>query len=273
MRRARPLLGTFVEIDASGLGERQLERAIDAAFTSIARVHRLMSFHDPDSDLSRLNHYAARGPVAVDPWTIAVLRHAKRLFEATSGLFDCAVGYEMMQREMLPRHDFTHVEEGTLAAVHLLPDSKVIFAARTALDLGGIAKGFAVDRATATLRAHGVRETLVNAGGDIRVTGSIPQAIYIRSGGTPASIAPGGNLQNGAIATSTADATVFRSNAPFTANPNMRNAYSVIAPTCLIADALTKVLVQVNDPSHEVLAQFGAVGLITSADPANRVAV
>ena len=98
LRRARPLLGTFVEIDVADADASHAEDAVEAAFAVVAEVHRLMSFHDPESDISRLNRYAAFSPVAVDPWTAKVLHKARVLFEATDGLFDCAVGYEAMQR-------------------------------------------------------------------------------------------------------------------------------------------------------------------------------
>ena len=62
MRRAKPLLGTFVEIAVAGADDG--EAAVEAAFAAVARVHRLMSFHAPDSDLSRLNREAASRPVA-----------------------------------------------------------------------------------------------------------------------------------------------------------------------------------------------------------------
>ena len=77
-----------------------------------------------------------------------------------------------MQRGVLPSRDLEHVERGTFSAVELLPDNRVRFSAGIAIDLGGIAKGFAVDRAIATLRGHGVREAVVNAGGDMRVMGA-----------------------------------------------------------------------------------------------------
>jgi thiamine biosynthesis lipoprotein len=66
MRRARPLLGTFAEVEALGLVEPAPERAVAYAFEAIERVHRLMSFHDPDSDISRLNRHV------VDPGTFQV---------------------------------------------------------------------------------------------------------------------------------------------------------------------------------------------------------
>ncbi|WP_298376574.1 FAD:protein FMN transferase [uncultured Bradyrhizobium sp.] len=267
MRRARPLLGTFVEISAVGLAELALVRAVDAAFAAVARVHRLMSFRDPDSDLSRLNRQAASRPVVVDPWTASVLRRARSLFDATDGLFDCAVGHEAMQRGSLPSQGLGHVRGGTFAAVELMSDDRVRFSANIALDFGGIAKGFAVDRAIGVLRAHGVREALVNAGGDMRVIGETAQPVYIRCPGEDRQIVQAGLLRNAAIATSAAVLTVCKGAAEGTLRSIQPpdSAYSVIAPTCLLADALTKVLVQIGRADVGYFARFGVQAFITSA--------
>jgi len=272
MRRSRPLLGTFVEVEASGLAEPALERAVTRAFDAIERVHRLMSFHDPESDISRLNRHAAFSPVTVDPWTAKVLRKARVLFEATDGLFDCAVGYEAIQRGLLPSQDLRHVERGTFSAVEFLADNRVRFSAPIALDLGGIAKGFAVDRAIAVLRAQGVGEALVNAGGDMRVMGGTAQPVYIRCPGANGHVVQAGLLRNAAIATSSAAATqrkgnVQRLGSPASAtSPAEESAYSVVAPTCLLADALTKVLLQVGNSGTCYFAKFGATAFVTSED-------
>lgn len=269
MRRARPLLGTFVEIEATGLGDPSLERAVNAAFEAVTRVHQLMSFHDPLSDLARLNRYAPFQTVGVDRWTSKVLRRAGMLFDATRGLFDCAVGHELMQRGLLPSEGLAHAESGNFSAVEHLGGNQFRYSAPIAIDLGGIAKGFAVDRAVATLRAHGVREALVNAGGDIRVIGPSARPILIRCPGGEDRVVRAGLLRNAAIATSSAVATVARSDAagPTPAAPNRdRHAYSVVAPTCLLADALTKVLVQLRDPNARFFAAFGVTTFITSDD-------
>jgi thiamine biosynthesis lipoprotein len=274
MRRARPLLGTYVDIEANGRADPVLETAVNAAFEAVARVHRLMSFHDPDSDVARLNRRAACEPVSVDRWTAMVLRQARRIFEATDGLFDCAVGHELMQRGLLPSRDLDQFEPGTFSAVELLPDNRVRFSARIALDLGGIAKGFAVDRAIAALRGHGVREAVVNAGGDIRVIGETARPIHVRCPTDDPCLVPAGLLQNGAVATSSAMATVAKGRARFAGqSASMRSgtsctdrkACSVVAPTCLLADALTKVLVQVGDTHADYFEHFGACAFITSA--------
>ena len=69
IRRCRPLLGTFVEITARGGDERLLARGIEAGFDTVAQVNRLMSFHDPMSDVSRMNREAFPKGVSVHPWT------------------------------------------------------------------------------------------------------------------------------------------------------------------------------------------------------------
>ena len=281
MRRARPLLGTFVEIEADGIAEGALEHAVSAAFAAVDLVHRLMSFHEPDSDLTRLNRSAATEPVAVHPWTAAVLRRARMLFHATDGLFDCAVGHDLARLGLLPAHDFGPGEAGDFSAVEFLPGNRFAFAARIALDLGGIAKGFAIDRAIAVLRAHGVREALVNAGGDMRVMGRTAQPIYIRHPTEPAQLLLAGTLRNGAIATSSPVATLNviegREASALIALPTRtpiveRASYSVVAPTCVVADALTKVLAQLGRPDAPYFERFGASAIIIPASTADRKA-
>ena len=84
VKRARPLLGTLVEISAQGC---EADRAIDLAFRAIERVHRAMSQQESTSDIARLRsgHRAA-----LDRWTQLVLDRAEELRAATDGLFDCA---------------------------------------------------------------------------------------------------------------------------------------------------------------------------------------
>src|ERR1700757_4753018 len=110
LRRARPLLGTFVEITASGTGATDVELAIGAAFDAVERVHRLMSFHDPASDVSRLNREANAGAVAVDPWTFEVLTTAQDLHGRSGGAFDIAVAPVLQRMGLLPA---VESEEGT----------------------------------------------------------------------------------------------------------------------------------------------------------------
>lgn len=72
----------------------------------------------------------------------------------------------------------------------------------SASDLGGIAKGFAVDRATDALRERGVKNAIINAGGDLRVLGDMPHSVHVRHPGAPSKLVCIGELADGALATS-----------------------------------------------------------------------
>ena len=110
--RARPLLGTFVEIRSAGATRAATEQAIDAAFAVIDKIHRLMSFHDPDSDVGRLNREACKRSVAVDPWTYQVLETALVLHRRSHGVFDIAVAPALQRLGLLPCHGW--MSEATL---------------------------------------------------------------------------------------------------------------------------------------------------------------
>src|SRR6266851_4389408 len=91
VRRARPLLGTFVEIEVAGAARSEMDAAVNAAFEAVANVHRLMSFHEADSDVSRLNREAWLRPTKVEAWTYEVLEAAAELHRRSNGVFDIAV--------------------------------------------------------------------------------------------------------------------------------------------------------------------------------------
>lgn len=274
MKRCQPWLGTYVEIRADGLGEDALHAAIDDAFAAIATVHRLMSFHDPDSDLSRLNREAHEAPVAVHPWTAEVIAWALRFHVATEGLFDCAIAPTLVRWQRLPGNTGMAARDepaGSLRDVHLRDDGRVFFAAPLALDLGGIAKGYAVDRAIDVLRAAGVTHAVVNTGGDLRILGELPETVQVRHPADPARLVTLGALADGALATS---ASYFvREDAQDTTacalvDPRTRTAagggrsHTVIADTCVVADALTKPLAICGDPQAPWLDAFHAKGIV-----------
>jgi FAD:protein FMN transferase len=155
--RTQPLLGTFVEIRSAGASRSASERAIDAAFAAIDKIHRLMSFHDPDSDVGRLNRERCKRSISVDPWTYQVLDVAIVLHRRSQGVFDIAVAPALQKFGLLPRHhadaESDLPETATSGAIELLPRHRVRFHHRgMKIDLGGIAKGFAVDRAIDCLR-------------------------------------------------------------------------------------------------------------------------
>ena len=247
-QRARPLLGTVVAIRVDATTP-DANATIDAAFAEIERVHRAMSFHDADSELSWLNREAARAaqPVGARLWR--VLRAALALARASDGRFDPSVAARLVRSRHLPApaHAPDPDPRATWRDIELLPQRRVRFRRALWLDLGGIAKGYAVDRAVAVLRTHGVHAGVVNAGGDLRVFGATEETVLVRDPRDPRQSRPLLQLREGAVATS---AGYFSANAGGTALVDPHTdarlggdaSVSVCAPRAIWADALTKVV-------------------------------
>jgi thiamine biosynthesis lipoprotein len=277
IRRARPLLGTFVEIAAAGQALDAAEAAVEAAFSAVARVHRLMSFHEAGSDVSRLNRGAASGAVRVHDWTYQVLEAARDLHRRSGGVFDICVAPVLQKLGLLPGEAGVFVP-GVRAAddpIRLLPENRVRFAdPRNKIDLGGIAKGFAVDRAVEALLARGIAEGQVNAGGDLRVFGPCSHAVDIRDPRQPDRPLYRIALRDAALASSAGRFDPVRScNAldssvidPATAMPvRAISGATVCAPGCMMADALTKVVMNAGESAAAILEHYGADAMFVSA--------
>src|SRR5262249_6629910 len=143
----RPLLGTFVDIACQGSPDD-----IDRAFAAIEKVHRLMSFHDRQSDVSRMNRDAFHRSVGIDPWTWRVLKSAQEFSRRSDGVFDITVARQLVKWDFLPKADDRFCGGGNWRDIVLEEDCNIRFHRPVIVDLGGIAKGFAVDRAIETLR-------------------------------------------------------------------------------------------------------------------------
>lgn len=277
--RAQPWLGTLVEVRVSAPGDAAADAAITAAFASVARIHRLMSFHESGSELSRINRDARRSAVPVGQDTCKVLVAGLRVSSASDGAFDYTVA------GCLARHGFLPGDEAiprgaSWRDVEIDERNRTVrFHAPLQIDLGGIAKGYAVDRAIAALKNFGVESACVNAGGDLRLFGPVPQAIHIRHPGMPGRLLHACDLARGSIATS---AAYFNAASP--ARPgllpivdpakdapiNDMPSVSVVASSCMIADALTKVVTLRRDDAAPALAAFKAAALVVGTN--NRVA-
>jgi thiamine biosynthesis lipoprotein len=162
-------------IVAYGEDAAALPRSVEAALDEVDRIDRLMSHYRPESPLSEVNREAAHRPVPVDPELLAFLAECLGWSERTEGAFDVTVG-PLMKAWGFFRGEGRLPEGRALAAaregvgfrhLRLDPVRRTVSFARPGveLDLGGIAKGYAVDRATEVLRKHGVHAALVSAGG------------------------------------------------------------------------------------------------------------
>ncbi|HZF15465.1 MAG TPA: FAD:protein FMN transferase [Steroidobacteraceae bacterium] len=244
-QRVRPALGTLVAVEAGAPDDKVAQRALAAAFDAVDQVARLMHPVAVGSDAQQIACAALNRPLTIHPWTWQVLRLARELHTATQGLFDPCLAHAA----------------GRMTALELGDDHTVICRAPAALDLGGIAKGFAVDRAVDALQAHGCRNGVVNAGGDLRVFGDLPQSVLLRT--AAGSVAPL-QLVNAALAVSAPRCeTSPREHRGFyrgTTGESIEGRWvAVTAAEAAIADGLTKCALVCPAPMLEsILESYGA---------------
>jgi thiamine biosynthesis lipoprotein len=177
--RDEAIMGTRCAVELWAEDKPRGEAAIDAVFADMRRVDALMSTYKPDSEISRVNRAAASAPVTITPELFSLLETAQYYSKISSGAFDityASVGYlydyrahvhpdEQAIRAALPGIDYRqlHLDQARRTVSFGRPGMRI--------DLGGIAKGYAVDRGIDILKAHGFGHAMVNAGGDTRVLG------------------------------------------------------------------------------------------------------
>jgi FAD:protein FMN transferase len=239
-----------------------------------------MSFQDNGSDVSRLNREAALAPVSVHPHTFRVLAWAARMAQLSQGLFDASIGSTLVDWGILAPPGAAPLPHGPPASFHdieLGSARQVFFKRPLWIDLGGIAKGYAVDRAVAALHACGVTSACVNAGGDLRIVGPEAERVAIRTSASPVDVLPLVEIRRGALATSCSTISA-RSHAGEQVGCHVsgrtrravdaRTTVSVLAPRCVIADALTKVVLADEAAGAPLLRRFHAVAHVHHPDRA-----
>lgn len=181
-RQARHIMGTIVEIAVAAADRPIADRAMAYGFEALQQVEQRMSIYQPTSELSRINRLAAHTWVHTDADILTVTREALHMSRQSDGALDITIlplmrlwGFVQQAGRIptaaevqatLPLVDYRHVRlDPSRGAIQFARDG-------VALDLGGIAKGFAVDRAVAALLAQGVGHALVNAGGDLFALGA-----------------------------------------------------------------------------------------------------
>ncbi|MBF0272296.1 MAG: FAD:protein FMN transferase [Magnetococcales bacterium] len=178
-------MGTLVSITTWGVPDPQADQAMDRAFDEIGRIEALTSRFIPSSAVSQLNDAQRDQEQSVPEELAKVIAQGVEIGKRSGGVFDIGIGPLSdlwgFSREPPPtappapeavsrwRDTRAHTPE---PAILLTPERRVRLASgAVALDLGGIAKGYAVERAMTVLRQAGVANALINAGGDMRLTG------------------------------------------------------------------------------------------------------
>jgi thiamine biosynthesis lipoprotein len=177
--RHEAVMGTNIDVEIWHDDAAKGNAAIDAVMDEMRRIDALMSHYKPESQLSQINARAFKEPVVVDPELFDLIKESTHFSQITEGAFDityASVGYLYDYRKHVKPTEAQI--DAALPAVdwhNLLLDARhhsVRFEHEgMRIDLGGIAKGYAVDRGIGILQARGVQHAVVTAGGDTRIIG------------------------------------------------------------------------------------------------------
>jgi thiamine biosynthesis lipoprotein len=258
LRGERPLMGTSFQVRVVTPDVTRGCAAIEAALDEVAREEALFSEYRPTSEIAAVNAAAGATPVEVDAEVFGVLQRSLWASRVTRGAFDmtfagCGGLWSVREKRVpdeeslarcLPRVGFQKVRLDERASSAFLPDAGM------RIGLGGIAKGYGVDRAVEVLLARGFTNVVVDGGGDLRVEGADvdgPWTINIAHPRRPDQIFETIHVARGAVVTSGDYLRFFERDGvryhhiidPATGRPAARSvAVTVIAPTATDADAL-----------------------------------
>lgn len=288
LERTEQVMGTYATITILDRDTARAQRAMDAAFDEIRRLEALMSLYNASSEVAALNR-AGTTWTALSPDTLSVLTTAEYYARISAGAFDVTCNplltlwMETVQTEnRLPTPGEVEAAKALVGYEQLIieeANSRARFAQPgMSITLGGIAKGYAVDRACDQLLGAGIEHALVNIGGDMRAIGDksgAPWAIALQNPRNPEEYLTILELEDEAVATSGDYERYFILKERIHHIINPKTGYSadecisvtVIAERCIDADALsTAVFVLGPGAGKALLDEYGYPGLIISAD-------
>ncbi|MBN2426988.1 MAG: FAD:protein FMN transferase [Deltaproteobacteria bacterium] len=288
VQKSQIIMDTVVQITAFGEEGSRTTAAVNAAFGEMKRIEALTSFYMEGSDLQRL---AVAGSAEVSPEVAGIISLGLEVARASGGAFDMTLGnlkslwgIETDQPRVPGVEEIREALKGTgpdaLKVDGLRVEKK---SAATTVDLGGIAKGFAIDRAVDILAGNGIKHAAVNAGGDIRLLGDRkgkPWRIAIQDPRHSSRFAAKLFLKDVAVVTSGDYERFFEKDGvryhhlfdPRTGYPSQASrSVTVLAENATLADALaTAAFVLGPEKGLDLLKKFpSAAGLIIGADGKN----
>ena len=217
VRRTLPVMGTLGELALVHKDQRYAQGAMDAAFQELQRVEALLTRFSPTSEIGAANRRAFRQPQGVSVETADVLSTSLRWAEASEGAFDPCLGQAVALWDVGNRTTPPEVQEvdrfrgrGLYKALEIGQsqgrDVVVFHEEDLGIDLGGIGKGYGVDRAVSVLRSWGIENALVNVGGDLFAMGvsedGDPWKVGVRSPDDPKGLAATLGMSDRGVATS-----------------------------------------------------------------------
>jgi len=257
---ARPLMGTEVSVllwhDDTATGEEIVEQI----FAEAERIDRLMSTYKDDSRISEINRLAAKEPVLAGDELFQLIRRSQDISVLTRGAFD--ITYDSVGQH----YDFRNRQRPDEATVEV-ERQLIDFREGVRINLGGIAKGYVVERGVSILRSRGVQNGIVTAGGDSRLLGDRrgqPWMVGIRDPRDDGEVAISVPLEDEAISTSgdyeryfeEGDTRYHHIIQPSTGEPASGvHSATVFGPDAVITDALsTSVFVMGVDQGLRLIA-------------------
>ncbi len=181
----REIMGTFVRIMAVARDRQTAQACVEKGLEQLELVDNLMSVHSPESEISRVNRDAYKQAVKVSEPVFEVLQQSIEYSKLTDGAFDITVGplvnlwHEAGKKNTKPTNNEIALAKTRVGYEKLLLDAENKTVSFTIdgmqLDLGGIAKGYGIDLATAAMQKAGATGGMVDVGGDIRFFGEPPR--------------------------------------------------------------------------------------------------
>lgn len=265
IKRSKPMLGTYVSVElAADLDTSTLMDISNQVFIEIEQIEKSMSFHDPESELSFINSEAAFCPCLISADMSMVLKTALQLSAITDGRYDISIAPELIKGGLLPDSGHLVHDAAGWQDIHL-NENLIRFEKPLLLDLGGIAKGYAVDKAYLAV-CDQVDNLVINAGGDLRVKRWQEESIGIKNPGfNQPQLFPVRMLET-AVATTAAyyhGDSEYSIIDPDTREPvDDQRSISVFAPSCMLADALTKVVLLADNAADVLQTQLASALVI-----------
>lgn len=176
------LMGTIVEVKALHSSVNECKKSLFFAFKEMERIENLLSLHKPESEISLINLNSGLKPQKISFETFAILQRAKKYSERFNGKFDVTIGvitelwgFSGEGTAQIPKSEELNSVLNLVGYQNLILNKSdtTAFLQKTGMriDLGGIAKGYAIDKAVEKLKENGVFNFLLNAGGDIFASG------------------------------------------------------------------------------------------------------
>jgi thiamine biosynthesis lipoprotein len=292
-RESRTSLYTLVTITVVSPSETKAREAMDAAYDELERVGRLLNFYAPDSELSRINRNAGAAPVKVSTEPLGVIQKAVDAAEATEGGFDVTGGPLVrlwdFKEKKVPSRESIDAVRGLIGFRHIVINvgASTVYLDKKGvqIDLGGIIKGYAADRAAAVLEEYGIRDGIVAVAGDIRLFGRQPDGRpwnigiqHPRSADDDTALLATLHLDGGAISTSGDYQRYFFADGvryhhllnPKTGFPqDLCRSVTVVAPSAAATDAFaTGIFILGPQKGIAALERLGMDGVIVDKDGA-----